>query len=318
MLTTLFINFDFAFYFKELIPSLTILVAFAGLIYAWQKDRLWRRKEYADRIRKAASLVTAKLERWVELAVRLYEELQPLITETDVLLAKEQNAIATRDYFWRELTALRVDTSRRILDEQIEIAYADLYGFDDRIRELFLTAVGLLKETDGAVYTKLLEDTQSDVLDFADHKGKVDSADLGNTLRRTCARLGKELEVSLREILNPFREEMIALMKTSDSQLYEKSFNLKTWELVFASCLAKRKERSAAAAKESKKKWGPPGCEPPELFIPNLWSLTYSPSSSRTDEMSLAKQTDKRSTKRAHGPRERVGVGVDVRDSQEK
>jgi len=82
-------DFTFASFFKELIPSLAILVGFAGLIYAWHKDRLLRRKEYADQVRRAASLVTAKLERWAELALRLYEELQPLITETDIMLKKD-------------------------------------------------------------------------------------------------------------------------------------------------------------------------------------------------------------------------------------
>jgi len=199
---------------------------------------------------------------------------------------------------------LRADTSRRILDEQIEIAYADLYGFDDRIRDLYMAAVSLLKETDGAIYVELLNQTQSNVLDFTDHQGKVDSSDLGNALRKTCADLGRELGASLREILDPFRKEMINLMKASDSQLVGKRFDLSTPKLLFKSCLAKRQELSAKSAK-SRISWGPPGCEY-ELFIPSIWSPNDSLLIPRRGERS-AERTNNLSTERVYRPRERVG-----------
>jgi hypothetical protein len=51
---------------------LTVLATIAGLLYAWRKDLQLKRKDSADKNRKAAALIAAKLDRWKALSIRFY------------------------------------------------------------------------------------------------------------------------------------------------------------------------------------------------------------------------------------------------------
>lgn len=222
-----------SFSFKEILTVVSILVSILVLLYAWRKDRVLKKKEYADRIRHASGLVTAKLERWRELALRFFDDVQPLITDADTMLIKEQKAILTRDFLWRGLVTARAASTRRILEEQIEIAYADLYGYDARIRTLFTSAVHLLREIDESTFGEVLEETQANVLNLSGAEGEVQSAHLGNALRETCADLASQLGSKLDEVLVPFREEMIKLIEANDSDIFNKRVEISSPEKVF-------------------------------------------------------------------------------------
>jgi hypothetical protein len=213
---------DSRFAIKDILTAVSIIVSIIALLYAWYKDRLLRKKEYADRIRRATSLVTAKLERWKELALRFFEDIQPLITDTDMMLTKEQNNIAARDHLWRGLVATHAESTRRILDEQIEISYSELYGYDSRIRLLFIGTIQLLKQIEHSTFTKVLYATQANVAKLETVKGQIYSAQLGNTLRYSCGNIALELGTAIDDVLNPFRAEIMKLIEASDSDIVNK------------------------------------------------------------------------------------------------
>jgi hypothetical protein len=50
-----------------------------AFLYPWIKDRLLRKREYADRIRRAAAETVVALELWRQITLRCYESIQPLI-----------------------------------------------------------------------------------------------------------------------------------------------------------------------------------------------------------------------------------------------
>jgi hypothetical protein len=214
----------------DVLTALTILIslfgAFVGLLIASYKDRQLRRKEYADRIRRAAGAIIAKLERWKELSLRFFEDIQPLLTDTDITLMEKKDIIATRDYLWRNLVALRATSSQRIVDEEIEIAYADLYGYDSRIQALYVNSVRQLKTIDADIFERVLADTQADVLKLKEEQKPIHSARLGNALRATCANLFTELEGELDKVFEEFRQQMVKLIEADDKRIVEKTVNV--------------------------------------------------------------------------------------------
>jgi hypothetical protein len=219
-------NADSGVALKDILTAVSIIVSIVALLYAWYKDRLLKKKEYADRVRRAASLVTAKLERWRELALRFFEDIQPLITDADMMLTKEQDTIAARDFLWRGLVAAHAESSRRILDEQIEISYSELYGYDSRIRLLFSGTIQLLKQIEASMYNKVLYATQANVLNLEKAKSQIYSAQLGNTLRDSCGNIALELETAMDNVLNPFREEIMKFIEASDSDIVNKRVDI--------------------------------------------------------------------------------------------
>src|SRR5579872_54319 len=110
------------------ITSASVLISAVAVIITWQKDKKARRRDSADRVRSSAGLVIAKIERFQHLALFLFDEVQPTFTEADIEIVKSQDIIKTRDLLWQQIVAAHARTAKRILDEQIEIAYADLHG----------------------------------------------------------------------------------------------------------------------------------------------------------------------------------------------
>jgi hypothetical protein len=215
------VGFDSTVSVANLVALLAILVSLGTLLVSTRKDRKLRKTQYADQIRSAAAVLTAKLERWRDLAQGLFEEIQPAITDADVGLVKERDVVATRDKFWHDLGVVRLAVSQRIRDEQIEIAYANLYGYDSKVRDLFLTAIDRLQRIREATYLKVSDATQGDILDF--HGAEPSSAELGNKLRTTCAETAARSAHEMTKVVEPFRREMIKLIEGSDDDITRKT-----------------------------------------------------------------------------------------------
>jgi hypothetical protein len=71
-------GFDFTVSVANLV-ALLVLVSLNTLLVSTRKDHKFRKTQYADQIRSAAAVLTAKLGRWRDLAHRLFEEIQPVI-----------------------------------------------------------------------------------------------------------------------------------------------------------------------------------------------------------------------------------------------
>lgn len=212
----------------DLVTGASVTVSALALLVAWLRDQQLRRKEYADRIRHSAGTVASKLDRWQELSLCFFDEIQPLITESDLKLTTGQNAIATRDFLWHGLTSIHSETKKRRLDEQVEIAYVDLYGYDSRIQVLFTETVRRMKEVDTLLFQQLLHSTQRDVLSFESPAPNFLSAQLGNLLRSTCAQAAKRCEEHLCSVMSPFKTEILKLMHASDRSVVSKRVNIRT------------------------------------------------------------------------------------------
>ena len=206
----------------DLLTIVSIVVSVMALLISWRRHQELRKKEYADRIRRSAGTVVAKLHRWKDLTLRFYEDIQPLITEADMTQVKAQNFVAVRDFFWHGLGTAHSKSSQRILEEQIEIAYVDLYGYDPRIQVLFNEVLDRLKLIDHSIFTLVLYSTQSDILQLSTEEGPYVSAQLGNKLRDTCYQLREECRHLMDDVIAPFSSEMIKLIEREDQSIFER------------------------------------------------------------------------------------------------
>jgi hypothetical protein len=208
--------------------SLTIL----GLLYTLHKDRKLRRKEYADRIRTAAGTIIAKLERWKNLSLRFFEDISPLITKTDLNLAKSCDIDQARYDFWIGLEDARANSSQRIVDEQIEMAYKDLYGYEPIIEDLFINTIEKLKKIDNATYDRLFRLTQADIYRM---EGNINGGSLGYKLRETCGKQSDENEKSMNKIIELFRRELKKLIVATDDEIVNREITILSYNELFKS-----------------------------------------------------------------------------------
>ena len=221
----------------DILTIVSIAITVIALVVSWNKDRELKRREYADKIRRAASLIAAKLERWKELNLRFFEDIQPLITESDTILVKEQNIVSTRDHLWQGFVAARAKSSQRIIDEQIETAYADLYGYEPKIRALYIEVLDRLKLIDQGNYEQLLYLTQADVLKLQVTEKPFFSAQLGNELRNTCRSIAVQFERLMNEVIAPFDREMTQLIEGSDQSIVGKRIKIRSRKELYPKAL---------------------------------------------------------------------------------
>jgi hypothetical protein len=211
---------------SDILMSLSVMVAFGGFAYNLLKDRQLRSREYADRIRTAASSTVVALERWKELSLGFFEAVQPLITDTDGLLIADQRVVDSRDFFWRGLVQLRADTLHNILNEKVELAYLDLLGYAPAIQQLFENAIACLRIEGDRAFQNYLEGTQADILGMKSVQRPYQSAWLGNRLRGTTVAVQCELSTRLDEVILQFREEVMKLITADDGAIVRKSIRV--------------------------------------------------------------------------------------------
>ena len=147
----------------DLLTIITIGISAAVLLYNMRKDQQQRRREYADKIRSAASITIAKLERWNELNFRFFQDIQPLISRTDDILVKNYSCSKARGFFYDGLFNARNTFYQRLVDEQIEMAFKELSGYDEIIDNFFSESVNRLKSIETINYLSLFYYFQLDL-----------------------------------------------------------------------------------------------------------------------------------------------------------
>ena len=198
---------------------LSVIVATATLLIAVTKDRNLRRKQYADRIRNAAAETTALLDRWRQLSLRLYVDIQPAITEADSSMACDGNVLAVRDQLFRALHQCRLEAAQRITDVPIEVAYVNLYGYDPHIYELFSEVADHLRGIEEEHFKSLLMNAQADIFRVGESATPPGSAQLANALQETANLLRKLLDEKFVEVISPLRQRLIDAINASDGEL---------------------------------------------------------------------------------------------------
>jgi hypothetical protein len=206
----------------DLLTSISIIISLVGLLLSLSKDRRLRKKEHADRIRAAASKTLAKLQRWQELSLWLYQQAQPLYVETSEMLPKEYDVYKARDFLWRKLEEVRTSTLADVLKEQIEIAYVDLFAYYPDVYGLFTDTLTALKGLETEVFDHLITSTQAVVLSYAERKEGYRTEQLGNDLRGAAQRVQEEFKGRSQVALKPVSDSLVNLIGLGDDKILKK------------------------------------------------------------------------------------------------
>jgi hypothetical protein len=218
----------------KLFPAIAVLTSILALLVSLRKDRKLRLKEYSDRVRRSAALVVARADRWKHLSLGLFQDIQVAITDADIILMNNRDVRQADDFFWRELFIAQRAIAKKLTDEQIEIAYVDLFGYDAKIHDLFSALVQRLAATDRRVFVALLKRAQNDILGSYNQEGVYVSTELGNRLRVTARESASWCSDLMEAALVEFRNEMIKIVRATDEAIAQKKVAIRSPAEVFA------------------------------------------------------------------------------------
>jgi len=205
------------------------VIAVGGWIWDSRMGRAQSQKEYAERIKLAAATTVAKMERWKELSTRFYQDIHPIIVQASAKLnevpittekeTKTRSKVA-RQHLFQGAVQARSEASQRILDEQIEISYRDLYGYSPKIHLLFTGKINEMKYIDRLCYRDFLTLMQGELIFNSmryDHDVVGDV--VGDHLRDIVSLITLEAEDLMEATIEPFRKQIEALINLTPEQI---------------------------------------------------------------------------------------------------
>jgi len=210
---------------------LTAFSIFAGIVVTlYVGSGIIQQREYADRIRRSATEVIIKLERWKELNLHFFKELQKEIEErTAGVYLGEEKKDEIRDIIWTRSSDLRADILEKVIDEQIHHAYKDLYLYDPNIEKFFDNVISQLSYIELKIYQNLLNNLQNDIWEINETN---DEQALKNRMTLTANLMAYAYEDLINESLKPIRHELNKVIQAPDRTLFKKKTSFKNCIIV--------------------------------------------------------------------------------------
>lgn len=223
-------KFNWEITFGDIIKAMSLVVTLSystcTLSYSLEQDRELELREQANQVRNAAAATVAKLERWRDISLSLFDSIQPALVATSERLVdkrSKQTVYGARDYLYKELHLSRSSVQANIRGQDLETSYVYLYGYDGgSIRRLdTLTKLG---ELEVAMFKDLLGDTQRAVERYLpsslySSNDEYFTAELGDALRDAVGNVKESFETQLNDTLDPVVCLLTELVFRSDDEL---------------------------------------------------------------------------------------------------
>jgi hypothetical protein len=220
--------------FGDFITAIAILISLISLLISLRKDRNLRQKQQADIVRSCAARTLAKLDRWKEISLSMFDRLDIIFVNTSTLWAKNENGEVLKDLLWMKIDKERVKNLENIKKEEIESSYNDLYGFDPYARAYFEYVLDLLKEEEEIMYRKALQPGIQDIVkEMQNEEGERWTANFRNALAIHANHMREIYESRLSLILQKVSDSLLELIKKKDDKILSISKNSYFKDLVF-------------------------------------------------------------------------------------
>lgn len=205
---------------SDFTTTLAIVISIITLLVSLKKDRDLRSKEQADRVRSAAAKTLAKLERWKEISVLMFAQMDSIFVDTSKSWVKNEKGENLRNTLWEELDKVRIKALESIIREDIESAYHELYSFDPSVRTYFDTVISLLKDEEAVMFQKaLLPGVQNIVGELESITEKRQSAKFRNSLITHAIFIKRIYEPRLNKLLFAVSNDFLELINKSNDEI---------------------------------------------------------------------------------------------------
>lgn len=182
-----------------------------------------RQRQQADIVRKAAATLMAKLDRWCGLSLLLLNCIDPhFVSASEALPETDFNLQVIRDNLWKELNNNRIVIQEKVMGEDIETSYVDLYAYDPEARCYFELVLTRLRDEEDIMFNSLLKRIQDSLFDFEYSKEKYHTSQLRNRLKIISDEICMIYAQRLNIILKVVSEDLLQIISQSDKGIFSK------------------------------------------------------------------------------------------------
>ena len=213
----------------DVLTAATILISLIGVLVSWSIDRKIRLAREADEIRAAAASRLGDLERWRDLALSIYTEVQPHFVDASELVVSEEEFSTraarverARDLLWKRISEAHGRIRHRAVDEKIDSGYTRLFGYYPTVRNLYQETLSRLRSTDDAMVRELLAEVERSIVAFARSREELHSADIGKALRATASQVRARHQEELRRAMRSAEEYLVEKIEADSESLLKR------------------------------------------------------------------------------------------------
>jgi len=203
----------------NLLTAATIIISLISVLISWNADRNLKHSDRVIEVREAAAITLANLDRWKDISNSTFTQLQDAIVNAGQLVTKgkpeerQNNIILARDFLWKEISEIQFNNHEKILSEKIDIGYVQLLKYFPKSYNLYNKSLAQLRAEEVKMIKILLQATEKDIVAIERMSSPIQSADVGNKLRKTTDAIAdnysstldlatKQVDVFLKDILN--------------------------------------------------------------------------------------------------------------------
>ena len=210
----------------DLLTAATILISLISVLVSWRIDRKIRLAREADDIRSAAASTLGDLERWNDLSLSLYAEVQPVFVDASEIIARaeaetshDERVERARDLLWKGINEAHIAIRRKVVDEKIDNGYTRLFGYYPAIRRIYQDALTRMRMEESSMVNELLEQIELAVMSFAQTDRKLHSAEIADALRSTARKAQARHQERLRGAMRNAEKFLIEKIEADDEYL---------------------------------------------------------------------------------------------------
>lgn len=199
----------------HILMSFTVAISSAALVLTWRKDRRDRRSIRATERRKVLTDAISVLKQYEDACIQLYDHIELVTVDADVLWIKSQDQVAVRDMYWKSICDARVDVLNKRSSLNVADTSARLGEINQPLQDVYDRVWQVSQDIEKQSNIELRLHTQSVILD----QKEVVSSCLGNLLREKLVHFQRTHTALLDEIMRPVVEAMRQAASLSDSDL---------------------------------------------------------------------------------------------------
>lgn len=205
----------------DLLTSITLLISMISILYTLRKERILHQREQADRVRKAAAQTIAKLDRWSELSLSLFQDIDAIFVKaSNELKENDFDRQSARDFLWVKLNLTRDNMIDKKLNENIETAYVDLCIYDPLVRAFFQGIFTRLKDEEEIMFNSLLEGIQVEIDRLNIVQDRYQTSSFLTPLKIYTDKIYEIYIYKISNIMSPINEDMLNIISRSDNEIF--------------------------------------------------------------------------------------------------
>jgi hypothetical protein len=223
--------------------ALAILITLVSLLLSLKKDRNMRQRDQADKIRSAAAKTLAKLDKWREISLSMFDSMDIVFVDVSKAWAKGIKGDELRDNLWEKLNKLRVDVSEEIIKQGIETTYFELYSSDPYVKLYFEKVLNTLKDEQEVMFRMgLLPGVQNIVNQLENVDGVRETAYFRNPLMEHAVIMRGRYQLRINDILSDVSDAIFKLLKKKDGSLLKMEKDKTLYGRIYEKAFMKEKD----------------------------------------------------------------------------